>query len=480
MDTPTLKTYKVPEENLDVLQTRIARLVRRCKRIKVEAPVLTVGTFEEIRYKNEAGFDRIRRVYSVTLQSAGRPKIHGFEFAAVISPVTDEDGKLLGNVLRRVPGFDAELPKRFREATNYCDHCKTDRRRNETFIIYGPTAHGTGYRQIGRNCLANYLGLTDPEQYAELAQILISADELCEMSEDRDGRFGGSGTPERVPLDEVLAVAAAAIRLYGWLSRKSAREFEKQATADRVGAWIFGSSKTRDEFEHKLTPTEEDKKLAEDTFEWLGTITDTENDYRYNLSLLAKAVSITGKNFGIAVSAINAYSKEKEIAIRRNARIQSDAKSEFIGTVGERIKIENAVVLYTTTFETDYGVTHFFKLKAGDNIIVYFASNQLWQQGETIPSVTARVKKHEVREDKRDPLAPGVKQTVITRATLPKPEPTPEQKKAKKGIAKLRRLMKQFPHTAADQREGNGTIDDYNVWVLLNDLEWKIRQEFHV
>lgn len=469
-----MNTYRIPEQNLATLQFRMAKLIRRCNRIKVAAPVLTVGSFEDVPYKNEHGFDRVRRYYTVTLESAGRPKIDGYEFAAVLSPITDEDGKLLGNVLRMVPGFEGQLPERFRNATNYCDHCKTERRRLETFVI----ASEDGFRQIGRNCLANYLGLTNPEQLAAIAEILIDADELAGMAEEDGERFGGGYVPERVALDEVLTVAASAIRLYGWLSNKSAKEFEKTSTSTRVREWIFGSKKDRDNFEHKLTATDEDKKLAEDTCEWLSTIVPGDNDYLFNLSLLAKAVSVTSKNFGIAVSAINAFSREKEREIRRNQRIEADSKSEFIGAVGDRITIENAVVLYTTTFESQYGVTHFFKFKAQDNILVYFASNAMFEQGETISSMSARVKKHENRVDKYNP--DGVKQTVITRATLPKPpkpEPTPEQKLAKKGIAKLRRVQKLFPHTAEDIRTGKGTHEDYQIWSMLGNLIWDVQRE---
>jgi len=476
----TIKTYRVPEDNLGILQSRMAKLAGRCKRAKIEAPVLTVGDFEETKYVNDAGFDRIRRVYNVTLESAGRPKIDGYEFAAVLSPATDENGAFLGNVLRQVPGFEGQIPERFRAATNYCDHCKTDRRRLETFVIVSEA----GFRQIGRNCLANYLGLTDPERLALIAQILIDADDLAGMAEDEG--FGGGGTvQERVALDDVLTVAASAVRLYGWLSGKAAREFEKTSTASRVREWIFGNHKTREAFEHKLVATDEDKKLAADTYEWLQTLpTDTQDDYRYNLALLAKSVSIIGKNFGIAVSAINAYSKEKEFEIRRNARIEADSKSEFIGTVGERITIENLTVLYTTTFESNFGVTHFYKFKAGDNVLVYFASTQMFEQGETIPVLTARVKAHENRVDKYNPQ--GVRQTIITRATLPKPpkpELTTEQKIAKKAIAKLRKVQRTLPNHGPSVLEQNETGQDYNdylAWSTIHSLIFQIQREANV
>lgn len=485
MDT-TLKTYRIPEANLSTLQSRMTQLARRCIRIKVEAPKLTVGAFEDIKYRNEEGFDRVRRVYTVTLESAGRPKINGYEFAAVISPVTDEDGKLIGNVMRRVPGFEGDIPTKFREATNYCDHCKTERRRLETFVIYGPNVKGAkDYRQIGRNCLRNYLGLCDPDMLAAMAEILISADELAEMSE-REG-FGGGRIMERIPMDDVLTVAASAIRLYGWLSNKSAQEHGKTSTSGRVREWIYGNVKTREAFEHKLIATDEDKALAANTYEWLQSLSiHIQDDYRYNLALLAQSVSVSSKNFGIAVSAINAYSKEKEFEIRRNARIESDSKSNFIGTVGERITLENTTVLYHTTFESQFGVSHFYKMKSQDNIIVYFASTEMFEQGEVIPSMSARVKKHENRVDKYNPE--GVKQTIITRATLPKPPKaplTPEQKTAKKAVARLNRVRMHLPNNAnTGTHTPNGKFeyvwtgyDAYLAWSTVTELIWNIQQE---
>jgi hypothetical protein len=465
-------TYQVPEANLETLRQRLAKITRRCNRIKVQAPVLTVVSHKDIQYTDHEE-QRIRRVFTVTLDSVERPKIDGFEFAAVISPMTDEDGKFLGNILRMVPGFAGTVPTSYRAATNLCEHCNTDRRRLETFVI----ASAAGFKQVGRNCLANYLGLTNPHMLAELAQILIDADDLMGMSEHEEG-FGGAHVAERVPVDAILAVAASAIRQHGWLSNKAAREFDKTSTSSRVSSWVFGSAESRAKFEFPLTASNEDKALATETEAWLETLVGdartTSNDYLYNLSLLAQATSVTGKNFGLLVSAINAFSKEKEFAIRRNARIEADSKSEFLGTVGERITIENATVVYTNTFETQYGVTHLFKFKVGDNVVVYFASNKMFEQGEVVPSMTARVKGHELRKDNFNPE--GVKQTVITRATLPKPpkpELTPEQKIAKKAVAKLNRALRVIPAGSVwSEDNGNRLARE-----AIESLIWDIQRE---
>jgi len=433
-------TYQVPEQNLDKLRAQMDKLTRRCRRAKIDAPVVTVGEYHEQEYTKRNEFDEdvkmVRRIYTVTLQSEGRPKINGYEFAAVLSPAFDESGNLLGNVMRQVPGFEGSIPERFRNADNYCDHCKTFRRRLETFVI----ANENGFRQIGRNCLAYYLGLTNPETLAELAQILIDAHDLMGMAEDDGFGGGGSSALDRYLMSEVLEIGASAIRQYGWLSGKSAREFDKTSTAQRTRDWMFGGPKTRENFEHKLTVSEEDKALVAETMEWLGTIdTNTTDDYMYNLSLLSRATAVRSKEFGIAVSAINAYSRDKERTIRRNARIESDKNSEFVGVVGERMIFENVLVVYTNTYESDFGVTHFYKMKQGNNILAYFASSDMgWEQGQIVAPFKASIKKHEVRD--------GIKQTRVTRATM---QPTAEEVAAKKVAQKEAAELKKFLKTVA-------------------------------
>ena len=427
------KTYKVPEANLNTLQVRIAKLARRCKRIGIQAPELRILGFNEVRKTNDlTGVTHIRHVFNVELDSPERPKIDGYEFIAVLSPIANDEGTVLGNVLRAVPGASVTPEERFRSASNYCDHCKTARYRLETFVI----TDGSTQRQIGRNCLANYLGLTNPHLLAAIAEILISAEDLLDMAEDEGGFGQGGHHAFRFPLDEVLETAASAIRNYGWLSGKSAKEFDRTSTAQRCSTWMMGDKKDREAFEHPLTISDDDKILAAETEEWLGQITDTTNDYMYNLSLLAQASSVVPKNFGIVVSAINAYSRDKERAIRRNARIESDKLSEFVGALGDRVTLENLLVVYTNKYESNWGVSTLYKLKSGENIFTYFASRDLgFDQGDTIKKFVATVKKHEVYE--------GVKQTVLTRG---KQAPRELSKADKKAVNKLKKILKTIPY----------------------------------
>lgn len=453
-------TYKVPESNLEVLKARISKLVRRCKRNSIAAPSLNVTGHQDVPYIHD-GIQKVRRYFTVELESNGRPKIEGFEFAAVISPVLDESGTLLGNVLRMVPGFEGAVPDRFRAATSACEHCNTNRYRLETFVIRSEN----GFKQVGRNCLAAYLGMVDPAMYAEWAQILIDASDLCSMSEDDRDEYGNSHIARLYVLD-VLQTAASAIRNYGWLSRKSAKEFDKQSTSDRVRNWIMGNQKDRDNFEHQLNVTAEDAQLAQDTLEYLQGLTAATSDYEQNLHLLSRAESITAKNLGILVSAISAYSRAKEKEIRRNARIESDKNSVYVGTVGERIVFAGVTLLYTQQFEGDYGVSTLYKMRSTDgNILVWFGSGRNpfgIEQGDVIPEFKGTVKSHETRE--------GVQQTKLSRCQF---TPRKLSKEEKKGIAKLKRIQKTIntdyrevpPSDFYGNRDAAATI-----WNLIDDI----------
>jgi hypothetical protein len=234
-------TFRVPESNLSKLQERIGKLAKRAVKLNCEPPVLTVGERETVEYRDEDGFAKIRHYFSVEVKGTA-PKLNGWEFVAVLQPVADEDGKELGNILRNVPGCEHSVPENYRAAESRCEHCNTWRRRNETFVLRSDAGV---WKQVGRNCLADFLGHASPERYAAMAEILFDAADLAGLAEDEDWE-GGHRHINRFAAEEVLAVASTAVRTVGWTSRKVAREFQKsKATADLVSGWFYGGPKER-------------------------------------------------------------------------------------------------------------------------------------------------------------------------------------------------------------------------------------------
>ena len=430
--------FRVYESNKEQLDYRIARLNKRARKLGCpEIKLIEHGTEDEPVYEKDIdGETRFvggrpaikcyRRILLITVEGSA-PKIAGWEFIAVIEPTVDEEGKVLGNILRGVPGATKQVPEKYRTAGNNCDHCQKERRRLETFVL----ANDAGdFKQVGRNCLRDFLGHTNPEAYCSYAEMLMSAAELCAGSEDEDF-FGDGGARHeyRFDAEEILQLAACSVRLTGWRSNATARQYGTESTSDQVKAWIFTRPDHRKDWKFPLHPIDEDKATAKEVADWLETLqTRTDlNDYMYNLSILGQGAMFTTKNFGLACSAIPTYLREKEREINRKKRFEDDKNSQYCGTVGKRERFELTLV-YERDFESTFGVMHMLKFRdANSNVFIWFASNKYCAIGETVV-VNATVKAHEEYE--------GVKQTIITRCTEWKSK---EQKKAEAAARKAER-----------------------------------------
>ena len=425
------EVFRVYETNKPRLDERIAKLNKRARKLGCPEIVLHVeGTEDEaIKERDEfTGKDTIigyRRILLITVEGAA-PKIAGWEFVAVIEPTYNEEGKSLGNILRGVPGATKAVPEKFRSASSWCDHCNTDRRRLQTFVLINEAGES---KQVGRNCLVDFLGHTNPEAYCSYAEILIDVRDLCANAEGEEfgGGFGGHHIDSFVA-EEVLQLTACAVRVSGWRSNATARTYGSLSTSNEVINWIYAKPNERKQWKNPLIPSDEDKATAKEVVEWLESLqTRTNlNDYMYNLSILGQGAVFSSKNIGLACSAIPTYLREKEQEINRRKRYDDGKNSVYVSEVGKRDRFEVTLV-YMRSFESTFGTMHMHKFKdAAGNVIIWFASNIYWNPttkqdidlGDTVV-LTGTVKAHEEYE--------GVKQTIITRCTEYKSK---EQKKA--------------------------------------------------
>lgn len=425
--------YQIPEENLNKLTAQISKLQKRAAKLNVGSITLTLLDYKEVEYMKN-GFPRVRRIHNVEIEGPA-PKIAGWTFVATLEPVEDEEGRSLGNILRTVPETAFAIPSEYRNADNNCDHCHMDRRRNETFILASDAGIEAGlakvpeFKQVGRNCLRDFLGHQSPEAYATMAQILIDAAALGEQGEHVQDGFDGGYILERFEAEEFLALAACAIRTYGFRSNKTAQEFGGQSTSGLINEWLISNEEARRKhFKEALVINDDDKQQAADVYAWLQVLGQRENlnDYLYNLSLLGQGATFTSRNFGLAVSAIPTWAKEQEREINRRKRFAENLSSQYIGAIGERI-VFTATVVYTNVYESDFGKSYFYKMKTDEgNVLGYFASNDMgWETGVKV-TLKGTVKKQEERK--------GVKTTTVTRCSLFVP------KDAEKAIKKLQHV----------------------------------------
>lgn len=443
----TTNTYDVAEANLNNVRNKLDKLIRKAAKLGVAPLRYEVGAFEDRvvasrtdeevasgTFVNPAGeVVKYVRFYKVALIGE-TPKLAGWEFVATLQHAEDA-----GNILRSVPGV--QLPVEFRTAAPQCAHCKVQRRRNDTFVV----RHEDGrYLQVGRNCVADFLGGVDPRDVLTAAKYLSEAGEICEFG----GGFGGG--PVRVGLMELLTQTAACIRIDGFLSKTKARENAEfgtgrvVSTADDVWSILMPPKphqRPQDYTQWKAdrAPTEADQKTAAEALEWVQAFdpaSETLSDYLYNLTVVCGG-NVDARGAGLACSAVSAYLREVGRKAELAARAKALAGSQFVGDAGKRLDLDNVVVVKVVSRDSQWGTTHIHTLLTQDgNALTWFGTAAPLQIGATLGRITATVKKHEVYN--------GTNITVVSRVTVWTEEGIAQanEKAAKKAAREAKRAAK--------------------------------------
>lgn len=421
----TRETFCVPACNLPALAERLEALNKRAKRLRVPGVAIEVDDQParvECEFVNRAsayrwltaglrpGGDgwqktgRVRTWHNVTV-TGERPRLPGgWRLVAVLAHVADDGGEVL-EVIKSVPG--ESVPVAFRGRGPVCDHCRANRRRNDTFVVANDAGE---FKQVGRNCLADFLGHVDPHAIAGAAEILCELRELAAGAVDDDFFGMGWGRANAWSIEYFLSMTAASIRAFGWLSRGAARENGGCATADVALLQIVNRDKIPER--DRITPTDDDKRLAETAAAWAADLHVAQpaeverSDYLHSVNVVARVGYVNHKTAGLAASIVAVYQREQQ----RELQKQAAAASQHFGTVGKRAEY----VLTLTAirfFESAFGTKalHSFVDAAG-NVAVWWATRAGdMRVGETC-RVKATVKSH---DDYR-----GVKQTTLTRCTV--------------------------------------------------------------
>lgn len=404
MDTNDKReTYRVPDQNLDELLVKVAKLNKRAAKLGVAGVVVTeLGEeFEWRTVKNRRHYEDAcpRSAHNpccyyqqrfVNLSVVGEtPKIDGWRLVAVL------DHKAEGvNLLRAVPG--ETVPERYWSAKPLCEHCKTKRTRRDTVVL----GHDDGaYIQVGKTCLADFLGGADPAQLASMAELFRSFEDAAGGDPDGYDGFGDGHEPKRSTAFAVLVAAATAIRLHGWAPAKS----EGKSTKSRVAEWLFprtfmdkGRTVVIDgELE---PPTDGDRLTAFETLQWVNAM-NARSDYEHNLRATLACGSVrVREDLGIAASAVSAYQRYlgRQVEYAQKQKRNADLGNAWMGTVGKRETFD-LTVLDVKVREGDYGPTTIVKfVDAENNLATWFASGfkaDDYKAGQTV-KVKATVKRH--------------------------------------------------------------------------------------
>jgi hypothetical protein len=358
--------WKVKDSFMEALTQRFARIGKRATKLSVDAPSFRIiKTVEEAEVKYREQLEtaektgRIIKWNYVTLMGTA-PMLAGYTFVGTL-----EHAGEIGTVVRSVPG--QAIPASYFEAVpGNCDHCHQIRSRAETFVV----RHESGeHKQVGRQCIQDFLGGHDPKRALALIEMLSLASDILDAASGDDEEFFGGSVRGKEAFDTefVLATTSAVIRNFGWVSRTMVREGKCPDGAQPTSSYVLAFLTDRNdkmfkdksgyvdlEEKAKYTATDDDATRATAALEWARDLPESEllkSDYLHNIHILAKAGAIESKHFGLACSIMSAYNRELD----RQAGIKARAETEVKTDCPEgRIVITGEVVGMKEQF-TDFG-----------------------------------------------------------------------------------------------------------------------------
>ncbi len=402
------RTIRISTDAWARLEPKLEKLARRATRNKLPAiswntgPVLT-------RTDEETG--EVFAFYDLTV-TGPTPRIEGWSFVATLEHL---DNRL--TMVRAVPGMteEGELTD-YRAQAAWCDHCQKHRIRKDTYILRHDAG---GYKQVGSNCLRDFLGHSSPEMLAEWAEL------LAEMEATASEEGLGHHSEHFIGARFYLGYVTMTVRLRGWVSRTKAREELKYATCDRAMDEITNAQKCsrvrRCDHMHEH-PSEEDQARADAALAWVKGLAENPyslNDYQFNLvAALDRDGALSLRHLGIAASVITAHQRELERQVARDLaekqRERERQTSTHQGEIGGKLTVK-ATITNQFQLEGDWGVTTKYIMRDDAGNVFTWRTNSVTMETGQQYTLKGTVKAHTDYK--------GIAQTELTRAKILAPAP---------------------------------------------------------
>lgn len=393
----------MPEDALDIVAERVSRIAKRAAKKGFPAPQLIMGaTMERPIFDEEGKAIEGQFIKWVEAIIEGEPiKFSGWELIGVVSFIEDAEGKAKP-VIDKVPGIEGDLPEI--DQYDYCDHCETSRRRNETFLVRHV---GSGIvRQVGRNCLRDFLGHSPEALIA-----MYEAYQSLSFNDDEVSGWAGSAT-KFYPPEYVLDISARIVGKEGfYISKARAEEDDRTSTAELVREYMSAKGKALEYFVGKYPKTDESDKIVELTLAAIPSL-DPYNEYESKIIDLVTAKGIQWRHVGTLASAVIQGLR----AMDRKSK--GKGVSEWIGQIGERITVPVRVTGKRKVSDAfDRFERYLIRMTSGTNDLLWWASwspatSEIEEGVEYV--LTGTVKGHELDKFTNRPT------TVLTRCKMEK------------------------------------------------------------
>ena len=418
------KTYMIPEENVESLEKKFNAAARKIRKInpgleptmtKSDHTIVLVHKIElrpcdcrsettvkevpyearrvELKIPDEAVFAENNWAFGGSVEPSG---VEGKNFVNV-----NLSGKDLGFI---VPS------KYFTANSCTCDYCKTNRKRNKTYLVVN---RETGeWKQLGKECLKLFVTGIDVDAIATFESFIKEAEDAANPGDE----FFYNRRFKFVKVADALALACAVYRERGYLATRdvagNANDLSNKNIVQRKLTQQYGcdsdflniTNSTRDKIDAITFKTDIN---VEDVISDVEQLPD--DTYYNNLKVIVSNEYIPLNKLGLLASIPKAIERYKEEKRRQEEKGRLAAESNYLGSVGEKISVNFVSGREIACCETQFGLLHIYEFKdANGNIVVWKSGS-----GKDIPesgTVTGTVKSHEEYD--------GIKQTVILRAKI--------------------------------------------------------------
>ncbi len=383
--------WRIPSFRVEELKRRVDVLNRRV--VRTGGAGLTL----EVTGESVSGAGESLERWSDVVVTGDVPMIAGWRFVARV------EHHEAGNIVSCAPGSLVELPNSHRLAEASCSHCSARRNRKDTFVLY----KDGDVRQVGRNCLADFLRSGDPEVALRVWSLLASVRSLLNEAAERGY---GPSDPRGFSTVYFLACTVAAIREAGWVSKASSMETGRTPTAQTASMIATQKLKGR-------TPVAEDFAEAGEVAAWIEDLAGREdlNDYLSNLRAAVAIGCVERRHEGIVASGVSAYRRELEKAAEaaRDAAREAASPSSHVGVVDKRYDFRGLTIRWARQVHNDWGTSLMLMLEdqAGNDLKCFLRGEDDFAVGDVLGG-KATVKSHEEYH--------GRKVTVLTRCKLVK------------------------------------------------------------
>lgn len=389
--------YAIYEEFYPDVEKKLNRVAKKCLKHGNDFTFKIKG--EEIRENFNDEFKRTEYYKFILVEVDGTAKIDNWECIAVLEP------HKIGNIIRRI-NTKIDVPERFKYTKNICEHCNTNRQRNNLYVIHN--IETDEWKQVGGNCLKLYTGGLSMEY------VTAYMDGITEL-EEFNGVMGHGKAYYDV--NEILSYAVEVINKTGYFNAESNLPTKylvftlMHNTLNKAVEIInseFINAKLDVRVDDKDFCKKDTKNTVEDIINYYEKLED-ESEFVHNIKVMLDEKYILSKNFGFLCYLPEGYAKYIQKEVEKAKKI----KTEYFGEVDKRYKdkiISNVNLI--TSWETQWGVTYIYKITLEDgSILTWKTSNGLYlNENEDFDKISFTVKEH--KEYK------GEKQTEVTRCKV--------------------------------------------------------------